>query len=661
VARSRGRVAAPLPALVLALALGCGEREAPSPPAAPRPAAAPAEGLSPNARPDIVEMLRAERVAQHHPGDGGGHAALDFAGAAPTFRAGEPAAFPLVYVAGPEGIAVGGSLFLQVPPYWGWSQPQLEDPAGPGYTEVSTDAAGVTLAPAVLAEGLVGVTIGGRALREGERVRFRYGAGEVGALPDRFAEREAKFFFASDADGDGVRAFLADAPEVNVAPGPPAQLLATLPSTARPGDRVTLHLAVLDAEGSAGVSVSGVVTLDAPPGVELPADVPLQPGDAGVRAVELTVRAPGVVRVRAHGPGGLEAESNPLFVAEDAPLLLWGDLHGHSNLSDGTGTPEDYYRYARDVAGLDAAALTDHDHWGIPFLDETPALWERIESAAARFHQPGRFVTLLGFEWTNWLQGHRHVLYFADRGEVISSLDEATDDPAELWRALRGKPALTFAHHSAGGPVATNWAFAPDPELEPVTEVASVHGSSEALDAPQLIHEAVPGNFVRDALGRGYRLGFIGSGDSHDGHPGLAQLASGTGGLAAIFAATRTREGILAALRARHCYATNGPRIWLQASLGGRPMGAEVPAGRQELRARAVTPAPLERIDVVRGPDVVLRAPSPADQQVREAEIDESLEDLRPGEFVYVRALQRDGGAAWSSPFFVVAGAAAAP
>ena len=30
----------------------------------------------------------------------------------------------------------------------------------------------------------------------------------------------------------------------------------------------------------------------------------------------------------------------------------------------------------------------------------------------------------------------------------------------------------------------------------------------------------------------------------------------------------------------------------------------------------------------------------------------EELRDLRPGETVYVRAVQADGGAAWSSPFF---------
>jgi hypothetical protein len=631
------------------LALACGETDAPAPAGAPRLEG----GLSPNARPDVVAELRAGRAARPGPSDGGGRAWLAWEGAPPVLRAGEPASFPIVYEAGPLGIQPGGVLFLQIAPQWGWSAPQPDAPEAPGYTTVATDAAGVALAPAVRGENLLAVEIGGRALREGERVRLTYGAGPAGATVDRFAERRARLFLAVDADGDGVRAFLSDPPAVDVRPGPPAQLVATLPSTAPPGREVLLRLAFLDRAGSAGVDLEGEVAFEAPPGVELPAAVAVGRADAGVVAVPMVAREPGVVRIRARGPGGLAAESNPLLVAPGAPPLLWADLHGHSNFSDGTGTPDDYYAYARDVAGLDAAALTDHDHWGIPFLDESPALWGEIEAATARFHAPGRFVTLLGFEWTNWLHGHRHVLYFEDRGDVVSSLDEATDDPAELWRALRGQPALTFAHHSAGGPVATNWAFAPDPVLEPVTEVVSVHGSSEALDAPLPIHDAVPGNFVRDALGRGHRLGFIGSGDSHDGHPGLAQLAATSGGLAAVLAAENTRPALLAALRARRCYATNGPRILLEASLGGYPMGASVPHGEHALRVRAIAPGALERIDVVRGPAVVFEGRIPPDEERREAVLERSFPDLAPGDVLYVRAVQRDGGAAWSSPFFI--------
>ena len=123
------------------------------------------------------------------------------------------------------------------------------------------------------------------------------------------------------------------------------------------------------------------------------------------------------------------------------------------------------------------------------------------------------------------IYGHRHVLYAEDDGQIFSSIDRAYETPAQLWAALRGYNALTFADHSAGGPIATDWSIAPDPVFEPVTEIVSVHGTSEAADSPALIYSPVAGNFVRNALDRGYHLGFIGSGDSHDGHPGLVQLA----------------------------------------------------------------------------------------------------------------------------------------
>ena len=637
--------------------LGCSAEEAPG----SATARAPVGGeLSPSARPEVVEMLREDASAVRHPADGGGRAWLDraegsgFRGAA----AGGFGRYPIVYEAGPLGVAEGGWVILQVPPYWGWSDPQPIEPRAPGYTAVSTEAEGVVLTPAPLGETLLGVEISGRALAAGERIRFDYGAGEVGARADRFAERGSRFFVAVDGDGDGVRSFVADAPAVDVLPGLPAQLVASGPATALPGERVSLHLAVLDARGSAGVEVpeGATVALELPEGLAGPESVALGAGATATVVLETSV--PGVFRVHARGPLGLEAETNPLWVAAGAPSVLWADLHGHSGDSDGTGLPEDYFAYARDVAGLDVVALTDHDHWGIPFLDESPERWASIVDVVARFHEPGRFVALLGFEWTSWLHGHRHVLYFEERGPLISSFDEETDRPEELWAALRGRPALTFAHHSAGGPVATNWEIPPDPELEPVTEVASVHGSSEAPDSPVPIYSPVAGNFVRDALGRGYRLGFVGSGDSHDGHPGLAHLAAASGGLAAIVGAEPTRASVLAALRARRVYATNGPRILLQAALGGEPMGAAVPAGDGTLFVRALAPVRIERAEVVRGPEVVV-AVAPPDGSPREVAFEAPLPDLRAGEWVYVRVLQEDGGAAWSSPFFVGADAEA--
>ncbi|MDJ0869446.1 MAG: CehA/McbA family metallohydrolase, partial [Myxococcota bacterium] len=473
------------------------------------------------------------------------------------------------------------------------------------------------------------------------------------ARVDRFAEREARLNLFVDGDGDGVDALVEDGARLDVAAGPTAHVVLRWPSTAAPRAQAPLTVACLDRHWNAVTDCALELRLEALEGdARPPARVALTPDDAGSVRVAVALGGPGVHVLRARGPDGQVADSNPLLALPRPPRLLWGDLHGHSNLSDGTGTPEDYFRYARDVAALDVVALTDHDHIGFPALDRTPAHWERIRRAVEGFHEPGRFVALLGYEWTSWIHGHRHVLFFGDGGEVVSSADPRTESPLALWDALRGRPALTFAHHSAGGPIATNWAIPPDPELEPVTEIVSVHGSSESIDTPNPVHRPVRGNFVREALARGYRLGFVGSGDGHDGHPGLTRLGRpATGGLAGLWSESLTRDGAREALRARRVYATNGPRLLLRVTLDDAPMGALLPpAAERRLSVLVVGDGKLERIDVVRGRRVVHQVPG---ERRRRVGFSHTLRRLDAGEWVYVRAVQTDGGAAWSSPFFV--------
>jgi hypothetical protein len=633
--------------LVAALLLACSGE--------PEPVAADsAPGTPSGAMPELVAALRESAEAVRHPSDGGGRAWLDPAESDAHAVISTPGRFTIVYEVGPLGIATGGTLFFQVSPFWDWSTPQVEEPQAPGFTRVAPSAEDIELDVRTLDQQLLGITVTGRPLVAGETLRIVYGDG-YGALADRFAEKQSRFFIAVDGDGDGVRAFLVDSPGVDVRPGPPARLHVVLPTVARPGEEIRVTVAVLDARGNADIEVEGeVVFRDVPAALEMPARVTLRAADRGTVEIRARALEPGLVRVAAEGPGELTALSNPMEISETGPRILWGDLHGHSAWSDGTGTAEDYFRYARDVANLDVVALSDHDHWGILPLDQHPFIFEKIRAVTRAFHDPGRFVTLLAYEWTSWIYGHRHVLYFSDEGQVLSSLDRDTETPAQLWQALAGQSALTFAHHSAGGPIPTDWSFPPDPILEPLTEIVSIHGSSEALDSPIAIYSPVPGNFVRDALDLGYRFGFVGSGDSHDGHPGLAQITAVSGGLAAILSEERTRESVLAAMRARRVYATNGPRILLRTALGPHRMGAAVPvpegaALNETLFIRVVAVEPLARIDLIRSGVLVDSIDAEGRLQV---ELERQVEDLRAGEYLYVRAVQSDQGTAWSSPIF---------
>ncbi len=135
-------------------------------------------GASPSARRDIVETLREDDELERHPADGGGRAWLEESdGQPPSAVAGLPGRWTVVYEAGPLGVAEGGWVFFQAPPFWNWSTPQIFDPQLPGYTEVSSEAEGVELEPATVDPQLLAIQVRGRALRQGETVRMVYGAG----------------------------------------------------------------------------------------------------------------------------------------------------------------------------------------------------------------------------------------------------------------------------------------------------------------------------------------------------------------------------------------------------------------------------------------------------------------------------------------------------
>jgi hypothetical protein len=87
--------------------------------------------------------------------------------------------------------------------------------------------------------------------------------------------------------------------------------------------------------------------------------------------------------------------------------LYFGDMHSHTDYSDGTGTPADAYAaaYAEALAGeVDFFATTDHNHYGYGTGFMTTANWADTLATADRYNKNGVFVTLPGYEqWLPWM------------------------------------------------------------------------------------------------------------------------------------------------------------------------------------------------------------------------------------------------------------------
>ena len=587
------------------------------------------------------------------PSDGCGTAVVEPSG---KFRVGSAGTWGITFTAGEKGIAEGGGIVLLVSPFWKWSHPQISRPSLPGYVTAKVTKGRATLDLLDAGYYAILVRIKSGRLQKGDTVVIMYGDTSGGKNPgaaariDRYSERETAFHIKVDGDGDGYFKEIAHSPTIDVVAGPPAKLLVIARSTVAMGEKGDVALSVLDVYNNRVESYTGSLTLSSdPPGLQLPPNCRIESGGGGATWITFKAQSCGIFKVEAvDKETGLKAISNPIEVVPRPGKLrlYWADLHGHSNFSDGTGLPEDYYKYGKDVTRLDALALTDHDAWGVRPLDENPEMWKEIKRVTNSFYKPGSFVTFIGYEWTNWNYGHIHVLFKGPEGRLISSRPEKSDTPPELWSLLPEGQAITIPHHPGGGPVHIDWNYY-NPEFEPLVEICSVHGISERYGGPLSIYHAIEGAFVQDALKRSYRLGFVGGGDSHTGHPGIPYVDAPVFGMSGVYASELTREGIWEALRSRRTYATTGDRIILRFDINGSPMGEEIERSVPlRITAETVPCAPVKSFELVRNNRVIHR--------VKSARLEHSYAGkISSGDYFYVRLTQENGHSAMSSPIWI--------
>lgn len=579
----------------------------------------------------------------------------------------EPVTLTFTYTAGGTGIAVGGGVVCMVSRFWDWTLPQDVEPQAPGYVTVRCSDPDVGLDTHVdRSSSGVFARIKDRPLRPGQTLSFVYGDTSGGKNPrarglsDRYAERGERFFFRVDGDGDGFFTPIQEQPRLRVEARHPYRLAVFTPASAQVGKPLDLHVSILDRSNNLVEGFAGTVSLMVLAGKsELPPEVKMVAGDRGAKPVRVVPQSAGVLLVQASDPEGrLEAAtSNPTLVSDEQPRayrLYWGDLQGHSNFSDGSASPEEWWRYARDVARLDVAVLTDHDHWGYTLLDQDEAAWQHLLQLSRSFYEPGKFVTFPGYEWTNWQYGHKHVIFLREsEASVFSAFEEKSDHPKELWSALGSRECITVNHHTGGGPIPTFWKYH-HPHFEPVVEMTSVHGVSEAIGHPKCIYHPVESGMVQSALARGYRLGFIGSGDTHDGHPGIGGAGGGCMGLAGIYATELTREAILEALRARRVYATTGCRAVLRFHMGEVTMGGvvelETPRQERKLSISVLGDAPIAHMTLVKNNEPVYKQQG---ADLLEAWEWTDPEPAHQGDYYYARISQTDGHWIYSSPIWI--------
>ncbi|NLF71752.1 MAG: CehA/McbA family metallohydrolase [Candidatus Anammoximicrobium sp.] len=363
---------------------------------------------------------------------------------------------------------------------------------------------------------------------------------------------------------------------------------------------------------------------------------------------------PGVHFITFRDPrSGVEQISNPIYVkSKESPEdLYWGDIHGHTLLTDGVRSPEEYYYFGRDEAFLDICALSDHPEFYL-----TDPMWHYLTEVTNAFNEPGRFVTLQAFEWTHHRLGHRCLYFPSDKVPCIRSDDPEYNTVEAMYRFTKEHAGIAIPHHSATRQFPLVWSNVRDTEIERLVEVYSLWGTSERPVGPGHIRTIGrgenPGSFYVDAMKKGLKLGLIASSDMHIGQPGHAishrQNKRVYGGLMGVWADKLDRAGVFDAMWNRRVYGTTGTRTILQFSMGNRPMGSTIePSASVPVKVYAAAEVLITRAEIVYNGDVYKEC-EPNDNELTW----EFAENARQGSY-YVRIMRQDAEEAWSSPVWV--------
>lgn len=248
----------------------------------------------------------------------------------------------------------------------------------------------------------------------------------------------------------------------------------------------------------------------------------------------------------------------------------FGYLHAHSELSDGEGSALEAYTYAREPGGLDFFALTEHgellSNW--PWKSE----WEELVDAAEKTNQPGSYVALWGFEWSNPILGHINVLNTPDYTNAI--LDFGITRLYD-WISDRPEAFGRFNH-----PGDYDYLFMEFLHLRPYAGAVEQMVGIETWNGNNSFDDYYyDGSWFRffdysywDVGNlRGWYLGALGGQDNHSPDWGTRNEFR-----TAVLAEDLTREQIVDAYLNRRFYATEDKDLYLDLRCQGYPMGARL-------------------------------------------------------------------------------------
>ena len=372
---------------------------------------------------------------------------------------------------------------------------------------------------------------------------------------------------------------------------------------------------------------------------------------------------------------GKTASFNWFFTVGQAQYQLYfGQLHSHTQYSDGAGSLESALSYVKnlpDSANVQFVAFTDHSN----YFDTTGAAnpegalydmslasassqetWNSYRSSVAAFNEAnaGSLVALAGFEMT-WSGGPGHINTFNTPGIVSrnnSTLNNKTDYAGmrayyALLSQQEGADSLSQFNHP-GNTFGTFGDFAFwDPVIDSRMYMVEAGNGEGQIGAGGYYPSY---EYYTMALDKGWHLAPTNNQDNHKGRWGNANDARDV-----ILTDDFSEQGIYDALRAMRVYATEDKNLEIGYTVNGMLLGSSLTEVPEKLNIHVTVNDP-DASDSISKVEVIVNSGKTAytwDDPAVLATGDLSVTLDPDYSYYYIRVTQGDGDLAVTAPVWV--------
>ena len=382
------------------------------------------------------------------------------------------------------------------------------------------------------------------------------------------------------------------------------------------------------------------------------------------------------VKVTATRADSKSAEFSWFFtVGKTTYQLYFGQLHGHTQYSDGAGSLDSALSYIKnlpDSANVQFVAFTDHSNYfdskNAPNVEaalydtslvkdsDANHSWKTYKDTIAQFNEDnaGDMVAIGGFEMT-WSGGPGHINTFNTPGIVSrnnSTLNNKTDDAGmKAYYALLSQTEGANSISQFNHPGTTFGNFKDFSYWNPVidsrmymVEVGNGEGQIGAGGYYPSYEQYIM------SLDKGWHLAPTNNQDNHQGKWGNANDARDV-----ILTDNFTEEGIYDAIRALRMYATEDKNLELGYTVNGLMMGSSIKTvpGKLDIEVSVYDP---DRTDTISKVEVVVNSGKVAHVWDDAAQLKNgTLSVTLAPEYSYyfIRVTQKDGDLAVTAPVWV--------